>query len=86
VNNLAATPDAPLGSSQQFGYVSNLEGIDGVFTDPSPANQNETTAMLTFFTDVKTTRVTPQRTVLGHRQRGNDDVLSQHSSGELHDS
>ena len=59
VNNLAATPDAPLGSSQQFGYVSNLEGIDSVFTDPSPANQNETTAMLTFFTDVKTTRVTP---------------------------
>jgi hypothetical protein len=59
VNNLAATPDAPLGSSQQFGYVSNLEGIDSVFTDPIPAHQNETTAMLTFFTDVKTTRVTP---------------------------
>ena len=59
VNNLAATADAPLGSSQQFGYVSYLEGIDSVFTDPTPANQNETTAMLTFFTDVKTTRATP---------------------------
>ncbi len=59
VNNLAATADAPLGSSQQFGYVSYLEGIDSVFTDPTPANQNETTAMLTFFTDVKTTRTTP---------------------------
>jgi hypothetical protein len=59
VNNLAGTPDAPLGSSQQFGYVSDLEGIDSVFTDPTPANQNETTAMLTFVTDVKTTRVTP---------------------------
>jgi hypothetical protein len=59
VNNLAATADAPLGSSQQFGYVSYLEGIDSVFTDPTPANQNETTAMLTFFTDVKTTRSTP---------------------------
>jgi hypothetical protein len=58
VNNFAATPDAPLGSSQQFGYVSNLEGIDSVFTDANPANQNETTAMLTFFTAVKTTRVT----------------------------
>jgi hypothetical protein len=58
VNNLAATPDAPLGTSQQFGYVSNLEGVDTVFTDPNPANQNESTAMLTFFTDVKTTRVT----------------------------
>ena len=59
VNNFASTPDAPLGSSQQFGYVSDLEGIDSVFTDPTPANQNETTAMLTFFTDVKTIRVTP---------------------------
>jgi len=58
VNNFAATPDAPLGSSQQFGYVSYLEGIDSVFTDANPANQNETTAMLTFFTAVKTTRVT----------------------------
>ena len=59
VNNFAATPDAPLGSSQQFGYVSHLEGIDTVFTDANPANQNETTATLTFFTDVKTVRVTP---------------------------
>jgi hypothetical protein len=59
VNNLAATADAPLGSSQQFGYVSNLEGADTVFTDSNPANQNEGTAMLTFFTDVKTVRITP---------------------------
>lgn len=58
VNNFAATADAPLGSSQQFGYVSNLEGVDSVFTDTNPANQNETTAMLTFFTNVDTTRVT----------------------------
>ncbi len=59
VNNFGATPDAPLGTSQQFGYVSQLEGVDTVFTDSNPANQNETTAMITFFTDVKTTRVTP---------------------------
>jgi hypothetical protein len=59
VNNLGPSPDAPLGSSRQFGYVSHLEGVDSVFTDPDPAKQNETTAMLTFFTDVKTTRVTP---------------------------
>lgn len=59
VNNVAATSDAPLGSSQQFGYVSNLEGVESVFADPTPANQNETTALLTFFTDVKTIRVTP---------------------------
>jgi len=58
VNNFAATADAPLGSSQQFGYVSHLVGVDTVFADPSPAAQNETSALLTFFTDVKTTRVT----------------------------
>jgi hypothetical protein len=59
VNNLAATPDAPLGTSQQFGYVSHLEGLDSVFADSNPANQNESTAVVTFFTEVKTTRVTP---------------------------
>ena len=58
VNNFPATADAPLGSSQQFGYVSNLDGIETVFTDPNPAGQNESSAMLTFFTDVKTVRVT----------------------------
>ncbi len=58
VNNIAATVEAPLGSSQQFGYVSNLEGVDNVFMDTVPANQNETTAMLTFFTTVNTTRAT----------------------------
>jgi len=59
VNNLAANADAPLGSSQQFGYVSHLETVDLVFNDTSPASQNESTAMITFFTEVKTTRVTP---------------------------
>lgn len=59
VNNLAATPAAPLGSSQQFGYVSALEGAETVFSDPNPASQNEATALLTFFTDVNTVRVTP---------------------------
>jgi hypothetical protein len=59
VNNFGATPDAPLGSSQQFGYVSNLDGVDSVFADPNPAAQNEGSALITFFTDVKTIRVTP---------------------------
>ncbi len=58
VNNLAAGPTTPLGSSNQFGYLSSLEGLSDVFTDPLPANQNETTAALTFFTEVTTTRVT----------------------------
>ncbi|MEO8681899.1 MAG: hypothetical protein ABI665_22825 [Vicinamibacterales bacterium] len=58
VNNFPATAEAPLGSSQQFGYVSHLDGVETVFADPSPAAQNESSALLTFFTDVKTTRVT----------------------------
>ncbi len=45
----------PLGSSNQFGYVSFLKGVDGIFSgDPA----NETTARITFFTEVSTTRVT----------------------------
>jgi hypothetical protein len=58
VNNLPATAGAPLGSSQQFGYVSFVEGLDDIFADAAPANQNETTAAITFFTEVNTTRVT----------------------------
>jgi hypothetical protein len=58
VINQAATGSAPLGSSQQFGYLAFVKGIDLVFTDTNPANQNETTALFTFFTDVQTTRVT----------------------------
>jgi hypothetical protein len=58
VNNLAATPAEPLGSSQQFGYLPYLRGVESVFTDTNPANQNETTAQFTFFTEVTTTRVT----------------------------
>ena len=46
---------APLGSSIQFGYVSFLHGVDGIFSG-SPAD--ETTARITFFTEVNTTRVT----------------------------
>ncbi len=53
----SATP-APLGSSTQFGYISFARGIAPIFTDSNPANQNESTAELTFFTQVDTTRVT----------------------------
>jgi hypothetical protein len=50
----SGTP-APLGSSNQFGYVSFLKGVDSIFSG-SPAN--ETTARITFFTEATTTRVT----------------------------
>jgi hypothetical protein len=58
VNNLPTTSESPLGSSQQFGYVSHLDGVSSVFADSNPAGQSESSALLTFFTDVKTTRVT----------------------------
>ncbi len=58
VNNFAATSSAPLGSSQQFGYLAYVRGVDSIFTSSNPAAQNETTAEFTFFTDVNTTRVT----------------------------
>jgi hypothetical protein len=50
----SGTP-APLGSSNQFGYVSFLKGVDSIFSG-TPAN--ETTAQITFFTEVTTTRIT----------------------------
>lgn len=58
VLNLPPSADAPLGSSSQFGYVAFLKDMDDVFTDSNPANQNETTAMFTFFTEVRTVRST----------------------------
>jgi len=38
--------------------VSFLEGVDQPFSTADPAAQNQSTAALTFFTDVATTRVT----------------------------
>src|SRR5437763_6684391 len=56
VNNSPAP--APLGSSKQFGYVSFLEGVDHIFGTADPAAQTQSTAALTFFAEVATTRVT----------------------------
>lgn len=52
VTNFAPTPAAPLGTSNQYGYLTAVRGIDNVF---SGSPQNETTAVLTFFNDVTTT-------------------------------
>lgn len=41
-------------ASQQFGYLSNVNGLDGIF---SGEPQDETTAMLTFVTNANTDRV-----------------------------
>src|SRR5574337_588014 len=48
----SATP-APLGSSNQYGYLTAVRGIDNAF---SGSPQNETTALFTFFNEATTTR------------------------------
>jgi hypothetical protein len=52
VANFPPTPSAPLGSSNQYGYLTVVRGIDNVF---SGNPHNETTAVLTFFNEVTTT-------------------------------
>src|ERR1700758_2792910 len=53
VTNFPPTPSAPLGSSNQYGYLTVVRGIDNVF---SGNPHNETTAVLTFFNEVTTTQ------------------------------
>jgi hypothetical protein len=52
VTNFPPTPSAPLGSSNQYGYLSVVPGINNVF---SGSPHNETTAVFTFFNEVTTT-------------------------------
>jgi hypothetical protein len=49
VQNIPMTPN-----SNQYGYLSSVNGIDSVFTSTA---HNETTALLTFFTVATTTQV-----------------------------
>ena len=42
-------------TSQQFGYLSNIEGLNSIFSSSSV--QNETTALFTFVTNATTDRV-----------------------------
>ena len=50
--SFAPTPSAPLGSVNQYGYLTVVRGIDIVF---SGSPHNETTALLTFFNEATTT-------------------------------
>ncbi len=52
VANFAPTPAAPLGSSNQYGYLTVVRGIDNLF---SGSPHNEATAVLTFFNEATTT-------------------------------
>ena len=52
VTNFAPTPAAPLGSSNQYGYLTVVRGIDNLF---SGSPHNEATAVLTFFNEATTT-------------------------------
>jgi hypothetical protein len=52
VTNFPATPSAPLGTSNQYGYLTTVRGIDSVF---SGSPHGEATARLTFFNEATTT-------------------------------
>src|SRR5229473_4661549 len=52
VTNFGPTPAAPLGTSNQYGYLTVVRGIDNVF---SGSPHNEATAVLTFFNETTTT-------------------------------
>lgn len=56
VNNSA--PGVVPATSEIFGYLSKVDGIDPAFTDSTPANQNESTALFTFDTQATTIRTT----------------------------
>ncbi len=43
-------------SAIQFGYLSSIAGLDGIFTADDPSAQNEGTALFTFFNDSTTLR------------------------------
>jgi hypothetical protein len=50
--SFAPTPSAPLGSVNQYGYLTAVRGIDNVF---SGSPHNEATAVFTFFNEATTT-------------------------------
>lgn len=52
VNNIPMTP-----TSVQFGYLTSITGLEGVFNTPVPTMQNQSTALFTFFNDSMTQRV-----------------------------
>ena len=58
INLPPASPGQPA-TSQQYGYLSTIDGLsaDQIFNTPIPTLQNETTARFTFFTDAVTERV-----------------------------
>lgn len=47
-------------SAIQYGYLSSIPELDGIFSSEVPAEQNETTAFFTFFNTATTLRVTVQ--------------------------
>jgi hypothetical protein len=53
-----SAPGVTPATSEIFGYLSEVDGIDPAFTDPTPANQNESTALFTFDTQATTIRTT----------------------------
>ena len=55
-NSPPAGPGLPA-TSIQYGYLSSISGLGQIFTTADPTQQNETTAMFTFFNEGITQRV-----------------------------
>lgn len=64
-------------SSEQYGYLSSIEGVDPVF---NPGAQNETTALYTFFTDATTSRVISQGSLKIVSREGTTTLYTNNSS------
>jgi hypothetical protein len=59
VTNFPPAGSGQPATSQQYGYLSLVDGLtaDQIFSTPAPSSQNEATALFTFFTDAITERV-----------------------------
>lgn len=82
INLPPASPGQPA-TSQQYGYLSTIDGLsaDHTFTTPIPVLQNETTARFTFFTDAITERVISNGRLRIVNRTGTTTIYSDAASG-----
>lgn len=79
-----ASPGQPA-TSQQYGYLSTINGLsaDQTFTMPIPTLQNETTARFTFFTDAITERVISNGRLRIVNRTGTTTIYLDESGGDF---
>ena len=83
VTNLPPAGPGQPATSQQYGYLSTINGLsaDQVFNTPIPTLQNETTARFTFFTDAITERVISNGRLRVVNRTGTTSIYFDASSG-----